>query len=111
MRPASEAGEAIGFGGLVEVEFKRDPRSGSYKLLDVNPRIWGWQSVGRAAGVDFGYLAWSLAQGRSPSRARGRPGARWVHGVTDVPMVMLQIARGRLSPWDYLRSIRPPVCA
>jgi predicted ATP-grasp superfamily ATP-dependent carboligase len=101
--------EAIGFSGLIEVEFKRDPQSGSFKLLDVNPRLWGWHSIGRAAGVDFPHLAWTNLQSPLASRLRGTPGVRWVHGVTDVPMVLLEMARGHRSPFSYLRSIRPPL--
>src|SRR5205823_3111219 len=52
----------IEFDGLVEVEFKRDPRDGDLKLLDVNPRVWGWHSVCQRAGVDFPYLAYKLAR-------------------------------------------------
>lgn len=101
--------DAAGISGPVEVEFKHDARSGRYKLLDVNARIWGWHSVGRAAGVDFPLLAWQTLQGRVPPRVRGRAGVRWVHGVTDFPMAVLQIARGQLSPLEYLRSMRPPI--
>jgi len=47
---------ALNFYGLVEVEFKRDPRDGQYKLLDVNVRAWGFHGLGQVAGVDFPYL-------------------------------------------------------
>src|SRR5205807_8944136 len=40
---------AIGFTGIVEVEFKRDSRDGQYKILDVNPRVWGWHTLGQRA--------------------------------------------------------------
>jgi predicted ATP-grasp superfamily ATP-dependent carboligase len=32
---------AIRYHGLVEIEYKRSPRDGEYKLLDVNARPWG----------------------------------------------------------------------
>ena len=63
------------FTGMVEVEFKRDPRTGSNLLLDVNPRAWGWQSLGGRAGVDFPFLLWRLATGE-PSSADARGGRR-----------------------------------
>ena len=44
---------AIDYYGLVEVEFKQDPRDGLFKLLDVNARTWGFHSIGIPAGVDF----------------------------------------------------------
>ena len=73
----------MGFTGLIEVEFKRDPRSGQLKLLDVNPRIWGWHTLGRRAGVDFSYLLWRLTQGDSFQEVTGRrrhPVVAHVHG-------------------------------
>ncbi|MGA8044106.1 MAG: hypothetical protein WCA37_15015, partial [Terracidiphilus sp.] len=48
--------EHIRYEGVVEVEFKRDPRDGQYKLLDINARHWGFHGIGPAAGVDFAYL-------------------------------------------------------
>jgi D-aspartate ligase len=47
---------ATGYYGLVELEYKLDPRDGRYKLLDVNARTWGYHTLGEAAGVDFSYL-------------------------------------------------------
>src|SRR5262249_51854285 len=52
--------KALAYAGIVEVEFKRDPRDGKLKLLDINPRVWGWQSLCGAAGVDYPYLLWLL---------------------------------------------------
>lgn len=102
----------IGFTGLVEVEFKRDARDGRYKLLDINPRIWGWHTLGRRAGMDFPYLIWSLIQGKALSELRARPGIRWVRAVTDLPTVAVEICRGHLTLYSYLRSLRGPLeCA
>ena len=36
--------------GAVEVEYKCDRSSGRYKLLDVNPRLWAWHTLGERAG-------------------------------------------------------------
>jgi D-aspartate ligase len=91
--------------GLVEVEFKRDPRDGILRLLDVNPRVWGWHTLGRRAGVDFVWAAWALANGCDVTRVRAEPGLRWVRLATDVPAATREIARGRLSIVDYARSI------
>ena len=99
----------LGFTGIVEVEFKRDPRDGQLKLLDINPRAWGWHSLGRAAGVDFAYLLWLMLSGEELPRIRGRAGVRWVRALTDVPTVLGEIRAGRLSVGAYLRSIRRPI--
>src|SRR5207245_10693964 len=47
---------AIDYYGLVELEYKLDPRNGEYKLLDVNARTWGYHTLGPGAGVDFPYM-------------------------------------------------------
>ena len=103
---------ALRFDGIIELEFKRDPRDGTLKLLDINPRIWGWHTLGRAAGVDFPYLLWRMIHGEDVAAARGRLGVRWVRALTDVPTAITGIRRGQLSLVDYLWSLRPPVeCA
>ena len=48
VEPSVRLIEAARYTGLVEVEFKRDPRDGRFKVLDVNPRVWGWHTLGSA---------------------------------------------------------------
>jgi predicted ATP-grasp superfamily ATP-dependent carboligase len=101
--------EHLGFHGIVEVEFKRDPRDGLLKLLDVNPRTWGWQTLGAAAGVDFPWLDWLLARGEPVPETRARPGVRWVRATMDLPTALEEIAGGRMGLREALRAYRPPV--
>jgi D-aspartate ligase len=54
-------------------------------------------------------LAWQHALGESLPVLRGRPGVRWVRLSTDLPTSMKEIARGRLSVREYLRSLSGPV--
>jgi predicted ATP-grasp superfamily ATP-dependent carboligase len=109
IEPAERLLAALRFTGLVEVEFKKDPRNGQLKVLDINPRVWGWHTLSRRAGVDFPYLLWLLASGRPVPRLRGRAGERWVHLSADLRMAIEEIVGGRLSLRDYLRSIRGPL--
>ena len=98
-----------GLTGIVEVEFKRDPRTGENLLLDVNPRAWGWQSLCGRAGVDFPWLLWRMASGEAVPPARAAPGVRWVRMTTDVLAAAGEVRAGRLSPGAYLRSLRRPL--
>lgn len=103
---------ALRFDGIVELEFKRDPREERLVLLDINPRVWGWHTLARGAGVDIPYLLWRMVHGEAVEPVRARPGVRWVRALTDVPMAFGAIRRGKLSPIDYLWSLRPPIqCA
>lgn len=91
------------FTGLVEVEFKDG------LLLDVNPRPWGWQSLGGRAGVDFPYLLWRMASGADVPSARAVPGVRWVRMGTDLLAAGGELRSRRLSARSYLRSLRGPL--
>ncbi len=63
---------AINYYGLVEVEFKLDPRDGLFKLLDINARTWGFHSLGAPAGVDFPYILFADQIGEPAERCRGK---------------------------------------
>jgi D-aspartate ligase len=108
VQPSVRLLEAARYTGLVEVEFKRDPRDGRFKVLDVNPRVWGWHTLGSRVGVDFSYLLWRMVRGEAVPEVHGGPGARWIRMNTDFPIAILEIMRGRLSLGDYLRSLRRP---
>jgi D-aspartate ligase len=100
---------AIGYYGLAELEYKRDPRDGAYKLLDVNARTWGYHSLGQAAGVDFPYLLHRDQAGAPVPEAHARPGVRWIRLATDLPNAARDLRAGTLRPRDlpaYLRSLR-----
>lgn len=96
----------IGYDGLVELEYKRDPRSGEFKLLDFNARTWGYHTLGPAAGVDFPYLLYRQQLGLPVERQRARPGVRWVRLLTDLPTGLVQIRARDFSLRDYTRSLR-----
>src|SRR5262249_52775861 len=78
----------INYYGLVEVEFKKDPRDGAYKLLDVNARTWGFHSLGSVAGVDFPYVLFADQMCQPLPPCRGTSGVGWIRWVTDVPAVL-----------------------
>jgi predicted ATP-grasp superfamily ATP-dependent carboligase len=97
---------AIDYYGLIELEYKRDPRDGRYKLLDVNARTWGYHTLGRSAGVDFPYLLFRDQVGAPVEEAHARPGVRWIRVATDLPNAVRDIRAGTLRPGEYLRSLR-----
>ena len=97
---------SIAHHGLVEVEFKRDPRDGSMKVLDVNPRPWTWFGLAAAAGVDLGAMLWAIKSGHKIETASARPNTSWMYLVRDMVAAGKLISRGRLTIRAYLRLIR-----
>jgi D-aspartate ligase len=98
--------KAIDYYGLVEVEFKQDPRDGHFKLLDVNARTWGFHSIGVPAGVDFPYLLYADQVGQALGRYRARAGVGWLRVVTDLPTAASDLWVGELSLRSYWRSLK-----
>lgn len=96
----------IDYKGLVEIEYKQDPRDGQYKILDVNARVWGFHALGLAAGVDFSYLQFADRLGIPISPCRGRAGIGWLRLITDLPTAISAILKGKLDIPSYLRSLR-----
>ena len=97
---------AIDYYGLVEIEYKFDPRDSQYKLLDVNARTWGYHSLGAHAGVDFSYMLYSDQVGLPVAVSRGRAGSAWVRTTTDIPTAMMAIFKGDIDWSSYIRSLR-----
>ena len=95
----------INYYGLVEVEYKLDPRDGQFKLLDVNGRTWGYHTLGASAGVDFPYQVYLDQIGKSVEPCCGRLGTSWVRLLTDIPTAVIDVVQGRLGIRDYVRSV------
>ncbi len=96
---------SIRYDGLAELEYKLDPRTQKFKLLDFNARTWGYHTLGMGAGVDFPHLQFSDQIGEPVTPCRARVGTRWVRLITDVPTALREIYHGRLHPRPYLRSL------
>jgi predicted ATP-grasp superfamily ATP-dependent carboligase len=105
MEPATRILCRLGMSGMVEVEFILDQRDGRPKLLDVNPRPWGWHTLCIACGLDFPHLQYEFALGRSVRYPKPRYGPRWIRLLTDIPAGLQGIRRGLFSFGDYLRSL------
>jgi D-aspartate ligase len=105
-QPSERFLTAIDYYGLSELEYKYDERDGSYKLLDVNLRTWGYHSLGRPAGVDFPFLLFCDQLEREVEPSRARTGVRWIRLTTDLPTALQEIWRGRLGWRPFLDSIR-----
>jgi D-aspartate ligase len=70
--------QSFGYYGLSQVEFKRDPRDGRFKLMEINPRLWQWHGLAAACGVDLTRIAYADLTGDrvEPVRMNG-DGKRW----------------------------------
>ena len=54
--------QALDWRGVAMVEFKRDLRDGSLRLMEINGRFWGSLQLAIDAGVEFPGRRWSIAK-------------------------------------------------
>ncbi len=112
VEPSLRLLRALRYDGLIEVEYKRDPSDGVLKLLDMNPRLWGWHSLSAGAGVDFPWLQWQLLSGQEVASPPARAGVGWWRLSTDTPTAVRELLGRRLSAKEYARTFcRPRVAA
>jgi predicted ATP-grasp superfamily ATP-dependent carboligase len=57
--------KSLNWVGVGMAEFKVDPRDGTPKLMELNPRFWGSLQLAIASGVDFPYLILRIARRES----------------------------------------------
>jgi D-aspartate ligase len=96
----------LGYRGIADLDLRRDPRDGSYKLLDFNPRLGAQFRLFRDwAGLDVVTAAY-LDQTGQPYTVRGQvSGRRFVVENYD-PLGALSYWRaGELAPAAWLRSL------
>lgn len=58
--------EHLRWHGVAMVEFKVSPDRRDYRLIEINPRLWGSLPLAVAAGVNFPLGLYRLANGESP---------------------------------------------
>ncbi|MBK6674411.1 MAG: ATP-grasp domain-containing protein [Proteobacteria bacterium] len=90
---------ALRWRGVAMVEFKRDLRDGSLRLMEINGRFWGSLQLAIDAGVDFPRLLADLARGVRPAVAPYRLGVqmRWLWGDVDSLIAMVTRSRQALK--------------
>ena len=87
------------FAGISQVEFKRDPRDGQFKLMEINPRLWMWHSLSAACGVNLPHIAYLDLIG-SPPEPRTSEGRRKHWAIT-----LMRGERPVLAPPPFVEPI------
>jgi predicted ATP-grasp superfamily ATP-dependent carboligase len=98
--------QGVGLRGVGNVEFKRDPRDGEYKIIECNHRFTAASDLVRHAGIDMPRIAYRRAVGLPVEPVRGyRVGARMWHPVEDLRSLRGYREEGSLTTGAWLRSL------
>jgi predicted ATP-grasp superfamily ATP-dependent carboligase len=87
--------DAIGYRGLYGAEFKRDPRDGALKIIEINPRPTLWFHLSHAAGKRLVATAYCAQAGIPlPVRTAQRDGILWQYTLKDWASALFYRFRG-----------------
>lgn len=76
---------ALDYRGIFSAEFKRDPRDGAFRLLEVNLRAWWYVEYAARCGINVCALAWQDALGLAqPATSEVRLGRGCVNLPADL---------------------------
>jgi D-aspartate ligase len=89
----------LGYGGVVDMDFRYDERDRQYKLLDVNPRLGGsFRLFVAENGLNVVRAAYLDLTGQPVPPSRARDGRKWFLEPHDVVVAAQMAAEGRTEP-------------
>jgi len=65
--------ETLGWNGPAQIEFKFDPRDQTYKLIEINPKLWGTLDLSIKVGVNFPKMIRDILLGEKVETERSYP--------------------------------------
>ena len=102
---------AVGFHGPAYLEMKQDERDGRHWIIEPNiGRATGRSAIAEAGGVELLLTQYRDLLGLPlPDQREQQPtGAKWIYLRWDLQASAVNMARGRLTPVQWWRSIRGP---
>jgi D-aspartate ligase len=94
--------------GIFEIEFKRDARDGTFKIIEFNPRCWSQIMLATRANVNVAHRAY-LDLGNGPGKRVAFKASRknkfWINFERDLGHVKRKIASGDFSLLGVLKVL------
>jgi predicted ATP-grasp superfamily ATP-dependent carboligase len=98
--------QGVGLRGVGNVEFKRDPRDGEYKIIECNHRFTAASDLVRHVGIDMPLIAYRRCVGLPAEPVRGyRVGVRMWHPIEDLRALGQYREEGSLTAGAWARSL------
>jgi predicted ATP-grasp superfamily ATP-dependent carboligase len=92
--------------GVFKIDFKRDPDTGRYYLLEINARYNLWHHMAAKNGINLPQIAYDyLVHDARPAALRYRTTVRWLCLRLDFRACRELVSRGELSVGGWLRSL------
>ncbi|HKO32830.1 MAG TPA: hypothetical protein VJY85_03690 [Candidatus Limnocylindria bacterium] len=109
IEPARRLLDALGYEGYSCTEFKRDPRDGVYKLMEVNGRFNLSSLLMLRSGINLPAMAYRHAVfGEAPASIEQPEGMHWIDGTKDLVYGMPELVRHPTGLPAFFRPYRQP---
>jgi len=97
----------LGYHGIFDAEFKKYPRDGSFKLLEINARSWWQNSFPTKCGINLILMAYLDAIGEDVDHADTyRTGVRWLFFINDALSSIQMLHKRQITIREWLLSFR-----
>ena len=109
IEPARRLLDALGYEGYSCTEFKRDPRDGTYKLMEVNGRFNLSSLLMLRCGINLPAMAYRHAMlGEAPAGVEQPEGVHWIDGTKDLVFGLPDLVRNPTGVPAFVRPYRQP---
>ena len=109
VEPSVRLCKSLGYRGMAEIEYKRDEKTGEYKLIEINTRHWDWHQLSHMSGVNLTRVAYSDLTGyKLDAATAAKPGGKWVAEDTLLMHSAAGIYHRRLTLRMVFRQLSGP---
>jgi len=98
--------QGMGYKGLSGVEFKKDPKDGQFKIIEINARFGLWDALGAKCGVDVALTSYKDAVGEPVEPIMSyETGVKWLYWRRDLYAYKGYKQNGDISLFKWLTSL------
>ena len=95
----------IRYHGIVDAEFRKDPRDNMFKLIEINARCWMQCSLPARCGVNIPYIAYMMTIGKKIEKPiKSDEKTKWIYMPDDFRSAFKSIKDKELSFGQWIFS-------
>ena len=99
--------QSVNYHGIVDVEFKLDPRDNKFKLIEINTRTGALNIFSTKCGINLPYTAYLDTIGEDVKvNISKKEGVKGVHMFNDILSAFKSMSKGELSFIEWMNSLR-----
>jgi predicted ATP-grasp superfamily ATP-dependent carboligase len=97
---------AIAYQGIGGIEFKKDPRDGKFKLMEINARLVQWHGITKVAGTDLCFAQYLDLTGHPAPLSQLIDNIKWIYLKSDLISSFKYMREGSLSITGWISSLK-----